>query len=161
MHTPHTHTHTHTHTHYAHTHTHTMRTHTHTHTHTMRAHTLCAHTHTPHTHHIHTHTHTHTHTHQVQWLLFSQHYSLLCVSGVSWSRPFLSWLHLPWCCQAVDTGWTGSMVGSGCYLIISRTDQPGRKLQLGTILLDHLVCMLCLSHVLHLPCILNVITVHH
>ena len=100
----------------------------------------------------HTHTHTHTNT-QVQWLLFSQHHSLLGLSGVSRSRPFLSGLYMPWCCQALDTGWVGSVVGSGRYLVTSRTDQPSRQLQLGTILLD----FVCVFYVLlHPPCILTV-----
>lgn len=80
---------------------------------------------------------------QVQWLLLSKHNPLLGVPGVPWCGPVLSWAHMPWGGQAPDTGRIGGVVGGGHHLATGRTDQPSRRLQLGTVLLAVSNCLSC------------------
>ena len=42
---------------------------------------------------------------------------------------------MPWGGQAPDTGGIGGVVGGGHHLATGRTNQPSRRLQLGTVLL--------------------------
>ena len=95
---------------------------------------------------------------QVSRPLLPQHIPLLSVPGAAGCGQVLSGLHVPRHCQTAHPGWARSVVGSGRYPPPHGHAESGKRLQLGTVLLNSLRLILPLStyKCLQCECVLHV-----